>query len=242
MFIWTKESIVVFWSSFAVLLALAILVYFLVRNKSQKIKMLPIYITSGILIATTLVYQIQEIVQGYDLNSLPVQFCYFFVLWPLLVVCTKGKVQNFFLKISFAFSTTIFVAMVTNPIPIYGDAINALYYNHTFEFGYVFHEMIIFYFLLFCFLKPVEIKLKDWVVCLIGFGIFAATVLPCAYLLNENFSEILQCNFNESFENIRVNVSQVLYNVILGTLGFSLIMASFFITYGISKIKLPKKQ
>ena len=61
--------------SISVMIVLAITIGWLLRNKSEKIRMIPIQVISVVILLLEVAKQIYCIVTGYDLYSIPLHFC-----------------------------------------------------------------------------------------------------------------------------------------------------------------------
>lgn len=231
---WTKELFVVSLPAHALMLVLALVISFLLRKKNEKIKRIPIYVLAIIFLVMEVGKQVEALQSGdYSLWNLPLHFCSFFIFWPIFSMLGKGKVREFGDTVSFVFAMMIMILMLVDPYSIYGTAVEDFYHNGTWSHTLVFHELVWLYGFLFIFLGLVKkIKVKNWYFLPIALAIYAVIVVPCAYLLNENYCCILQFTGFAILENIRIATGQVFYNCLEFVLGLAGMFAIFFACCG----------
>lgn len=242
LFKWTKEELIVCPIAFILLLILAIFFGIVLRNKSKNTRIIPLKCISIALIIMEIFKQTNELKTGYSFYSLPLHFCSFFIFWPLLTFSKNEKIKSFGQEITFIWSAMITISMFANPYAIYGNSIKTLLYDGIFEHTFVFHELVILYFLLNLTLRIPECKIKFLKFMPLAILLYGIVAIPSAYIFNSNYCNILECQFFNPLEIFRQNYGQLPYNLILFIVGTAFIIVSYLIACLIKNIIFKTKK
>ena len=226
--------------SIAVMIVLAITIGWLLRNKSEKIRMIPIQVISVVIMLLEVAKQIYCIVTGYDLYSIPLHFCSLFLYFLPAMAFYFGKHKNIVRMMSVIACTALFFAMLIYPTIIYGES-SILSFTTDFLSCHtvLYHNIVMFAFLLILALRLFDVNTKqDLIVILctfLGYGIIASSM-----------ANILKTNFNNYYysgigpvENLRLSVIQNMggYGQILYVFAMIAIMvALMFLAYGFIRL------
>jgi len=237
----------------ALVITIAILLKFILKNKNDFIKRLPIYIVAGILVVMEIHKQLRN-ATGYDYSvlwgickgrtgiytgyALPFHFCSFFIVWILLqmVFYKQKKLRSFFENMGFLWSTMITIATFFYPTSIYGGAITELFQSGELSHTVAFHSLVVLYFALSCSLRTYSFTLKKLWHAPLSIIIYAAVAIPAAHLLNENYCNILQTN-GILFLDAIFEKGYVIYNGSLVLIGCLSSLLIYSIIYGVEKLR-----
>lgn len=225
---WSKEIAIITIPSYLLMVLIALVLFFVFRNKSEKVKYIPIYVLSVLLLIMEIGKQIEQIKIGYKFWTLPLHFCSFFMVWPLFSMFGKGRVKRFGDNITFIFGLIIFILMLINPESIYGEAVYKLYYNKVLTHSFVFHEIVVFIVFLYVALGLVDFNKKDWCFIPIALTFYTIIVVPAAYLLNTNYCSVLRCEYSNILETIRLGAGQAVYDIFIFVLALVVMLIVHF--------------
>ena len=196
MILWTKEHLITFLPTFVAMIVVAIILKLTIGKKSEKIRMIPFQVVACILLVLEIIKQINALVTGYDLYTLPFHFCSLFIFFPFITAFYNGKFKD-----QIRSFTTIALAMLTLFMLIYpnliysADAIKETFQNIPSFHTVVFHNLAVFEFVLVLALGLHTPNAKrDIKALLIGFGIFCLVSSVMAQVLATNFNNFYQCN------------------------------------------------
>lgn len=231
MITYTKsEAIVLPIMLFAILTISALLGYFL-RNKSEKIRGIPLIVIAAVLLALELTKQLRAIITNtYTGWTIPLHFCSFFMVWFPLAQFTTGKVKQVGMACSFATSAMMTCLFYIGPRGIINDSCSNVFASFSSFHTFTFHHLVILY--LFCFLslRVYKPQKSDFLWASILFSCWAILTGTMAHVLNVNFTNALYSNipFMESF---RVTCGQIPYTIMMYTLGLGALNLILFIYY-----------
>lgn len=215
---WTKSELVVLPITLVVMIVITIFLSWLLRDKSERVRNIPQTVIAAIILILEVIKQSLSISSGYSLWNIPLHFCSFFLVWYPLAQFTRGKAQLAFKSIAFVWGFLLFALFYFNPGSIIGGACDNVFESFGTAHTFIFHHLAILYFMLSVGLKTYRPQYKHiWyaLACLVG---YACIAIPCAYLLDVNFCNILYNNI-PILENLRVHTNQVLYDFVLFSLG-----------------------
>lgn len=219
MFTWSKTDAILIPLMLAVFIVVALVLRFLLRNKGQFIKKIPLQIITLVVVVIEVAKQIY-----YHNNSeftyyvLPIHFCsLFMVLMPLSQFC-GNKAGSFFKPMTFVYSSLVFILVLANPNALIGQSTSDIFGSFHNIHTFIFHFSVIAYFIFSIALGDYQPKLKHCMNVSFGIVIYAAYAIPCAYHLQTNYVNILYCYF-EPLEKFRLWAGQVWYNVVLFLIG-----------------------
>lgn len=188
--LWTKEHAITLIPTFIVMVGVAILMAYLMRNKSDKIKMIPIQVIAILLIILEIGKQTLSIIEGYDLYFIPLHFCSLFIFFLPLMAFYKGKGHEYIHSFTVMCCTMMSIFILIYPDLIYSAGNIKDMFSDYFSFHtVVFHNLVLFAFVLIMALKLYDINKKLDVKC-----IFFGFLIYC--LIAGTMAQILKTNFN----------------------------------------------
>jgi len=255
MFVYTKEQQIVLTIAYSIILFISSLTYLIFKNKSYKSKRIPIYVISITLLVLEIFKQIKNAIgyseayfftfiyglkDNFDLFSLPFHFCSFFIFFAFLsfVFRNNKKIGLFFENMTFIWSSIITFLIILSPELIYSFNINKLYYDGFQYLGHnlIFHWLVLLYFIISFKLKIYNLDLRKIYQVPICVLIYGSVVIPMAYILNENYCQVLYNGVFTMFDSI-YQTSNVLYDSVLLIIGIVLMMAFYILIYFIDKLR-----
>jgi len=230
MFDWSKNDLIVLPITLAIIILISLLLYFLLKNKSEKVRMIPIMIITIIMLILEVIKQIRAILTGYSTWTIPLHFCSLFLYFYPLACFTKGKIQEFGKTMSFVCSCWMTTLFYFNPGTIIGsDTTASILLDFSTFHTFIYHHLVILFLLTSLLLKNYNFKKNSLIHVVIGFSIYAVVMIPLAHILQTNFCNILESNI-AFMESLRINVGQILYTIIMYILS---------ITGGLTAISVP---
>ena len=249
---WTKWHFYTIIPTFIIMIAVAILLAWALRNKSEKVKRLPFCIMSVLLLIFEVIKQIDNVGDdGYNTYALPFHYCSLFLYAYPLHAFYKGKYKKTADVIAFCCGASLFFFMLVMPAVVYSEA-NIQQYFKTFDSFHTvtFHNYVCFYFFLMVAMGRYETDTKRDVKIITWFyGGYVLVATAMSYLFDENFHNLLRCNLAPA-EAIRLAVveslgwfGQFLYTAILFALTIVFGIIAYFAVKGIlSAIKKFSKK
>lgn len=193
----------------------------LLRKKSERVRAIPCAIVAIALLFIEIIKQRWNLNGEFDLFFLPFHYCsLFLIVFPLAELCGM-RLSRIFRPIATCMAFMVSVAMYVYPQGIMGNATESFGVAFKETHGFIFHHLVLLYFLLVVAMRLCRPRARDAVrLGMIGVA-YTAVALPLAYKLETNY-----CNFLESvipvFENFRIEYGQNVYTIVL----------VFFITFG----------
>lgn len=249
---WTQTH---FWQiipTFAVMIALAIVLAIVLRGKSEKIRRLPFQILAVGLLVLEVIKQIDSFGEdGYNFYALPFHFCSLFLYAYPLHAFYKGKYKKIVDTIAFACGASLFFFMFVMPTVVYSENNIRGYFDNYDNFHTVtFHAYACFYFLLMVAMGEYTPDTKhDVKVISAFFSGYVVVATAMSYIANENFHNLRTCNL-QAGEDIRVALvnsmgwgGQVLYTAAMFVLTVLFALLAYFAVRGLLILvdKLAKK-
>lgn len=215
MFIWSASDKIAIPVTVLIICVAAIVLYFLLRNKSSAIKRIPLQIISVFVIGLEIAKQIYYSSQPeFDYYVLPLHFCSMILLLMPLSQLFGDRFGKIFKPMAFVYSLLVFILVLVNPNALIGASTSGIFASfHNFH-AFFFHFSVIAYFILSVALCDYKPEYKHCINVSGGVALYAVYAVPCAYLLNANYVNILQSYF-EPLEKFRLWAGQIWYNVVL---------------------------
>jgi hypothetical protein len=197
-----------------VLLAIIVVVTILallLRKKSERVRAIPMAIVALMLLFIEAVKQRWNLLGEFDYYFLPLHYCsLFFVIIPLAELFGT-RMSRIFRPVAVCMSFMVSVATCVYPCGIMGD-VAMIGVNFRETHGFLFHHLIILYFLLAVAMRLCHARPRD-AFLMGGIGVvYSAVALPLAYRWGANY-----CNFLESvipaIEELRLEWGQLKYTV-----------------------------
>jgi uncharacterized membrane protein len=208
--LWTKEHALSLPFAVAAFAVIAFLLYRLLGNKEQHIRIIPLQVIAVLLLLLELGKQVLSFVKGYDLYHLPFHFCSLFIFLLPLAAFYRGKGQNTVKGITAACCGAVTFLMLLYPNLIYPAHDLQRFFENYFSFHtVVFHNLVILAF--FCIIAlrihtPEKGEQKAILLFVVGFCIVAATM---SQLLKTNYANMYTCNV-PVLETVRLSIQGVL--------------------------------
>lgn len=206
---------------FLVILFVVVILSFLLRRKSERVRAIPTAIVAVMLLFIEVVKQRWNLRGEFELFHLPFHYCsLFFLVIPLAELGGK-HLSHIFRPIATCMTFLVSVAMYVYPNAIMGTATETLGKDFKETHGFIFHHLILLYFFLVIGMRLCRPRVRD-AFHMGGIGMaYTAVVLPLAVNLDVNY-----CNFQYSvipfLESLRLEYGQALYTLLI----------VFFITVG----------
>ena len=238
---WSYHDKIVLPLTLLAIVLITIVFYFLLRNKSEKIKNIPLMSITIIILVLEVVKQIYNIIDGYSTWTIPLHFCSLFLyFYPLATLLKGGKVKDFGITMSFVCSLWMTSLFYFNPGSIIGGSTTQnLFASFSSFHTFFYHHLVILFLLTGLSLNMFKLTKKSFIYVLIGFSLYALFGVTFAHLLQTNYCNLLVSNIG-FMETLRVNVGQVLYTIIMYLLGTGLGMLACLGMLGIQKLKERK--
>lgn len=213
--LWTKEHAITFIPAFIVMIIIGIVLHFTIGKKSEKIRMIPFQVVAVILVILELIKQIHQLVNGYDLYTLPFHFCSLFIFFPVITAFYNGKFKEQIRSFTTTALAMLTLFMVIYPNLVYSATnINEIFSNFMNFHTVVFHNLAVFEFVLVIALKLHTPNAKrDFKALFIGFSIFCVISATMAQILKTNFNNFYYCGV-APIESLRLSLQ--------GSLGYGL--------------------
>ena len=118
--LWTKEHFYLIVPSFIVFIIFAVIFGKYMKNKSEKVKYLPLQIITIILLALEFMKQGYNMKGGYDLYALPFHYCSLFLYLLPVHSFYKGKYKKTTDAITLSCLASLFLFMLVMPDVVFG--------------------------------------------------------------------------------------------------------------------------
>ncbi len=229
MFSWSKSEAIVLPITLLIVIALALGVIFATRNKSEKIKLIPLMFISVLLLVLEVAKQAITLANGYTFWAIPLHFCSLFLYFFPIASFFKGKVGHFGKVMSVVCSVYFFIIFYSNPSSVIGNACSHIFLSFHTAHTFIYHHLITLFFIILLGSKLYTPKKIDYAHATLGILLYCVVAIPAAHLCKENFCNILQ-NEIPILESIRTSCGQIAYTLVmmlLGVGGVCLIVAAF---------------
>lgn len=215
MFEWNKDDAIVIPLTYAFFCVAAIIWRLAFKNAKPVLKTLPLKILAVTVLLAEIAKQIYyNCFEDFTLYILPLHFCsLFFVIMPLSQLCGK-KVGAIFKPATFVYSFFVLVLILVNPHTLIGNSPSDLFGSFHNTHTFIYHMSVVAYFIFSAILGDYDPKPKHCINVVCGIAIYTSYAVPCAYLLNTNYVNILYSQF-APLEKLRLACGQFVYNATL---------------------------
>lgn len=253
--LWTPLFAKTLIPTFVVMTVIAIVMGYLMRNKDEKYKMIPIQVIACILLVLEIAKQIWGFATGYSLYWIPLHFCSLFVYMLPFMAFYKGKHKDAVRVATEAACCMLFLFMCVYPTLIYSeyDILHIFSGEFICFHTVVFHNLVLFEFVLILAMRIINFKAKrDILVVLCTFAVFCLISGTMANVLQTNYNSFYYCQV-PPIENLRVSLNssmggfgQFVYVLLISAGTISVALVSYgllrFINFVINKITTKKNK
>jgi len=174
MFGWSDMDFAVLPATLLIIILISLALYAILKNKSDRIKEIPLIVITCILLVLEVIKQVREFRSGYDYWAIPLHFCSLFLYFYPLAVFAKGKIKDFGKTMSLVCSSLMFIMFYINPDSIIGRGTTTNFLTsyglfHTF----IYHHLVILFLVLSIMLNFYKFKKENFIHVLIGFSLYA---------------------------------------------------------------------
>lgn len=230
---WTTNEKQILPVAFLIMLALTILLYFLLRNKSEKIKLIPFQVIAGCLIVLEIIKQYIALTAdgGYDFWRLPVHFCSLILYCIIIVAFSKGKLQRYAKNLSIVATMFLFIIFSACPNIVIGGACNDVFATfYTFQ-SLSFHLLGVWWLMLSIALDDYIPVNKDLILLVITYAFYFGIMILFTYLTNTNYGGVILTSDIPLLETMRDAIGQVWYVIVLTIASLGVSVMLFYIYY-----------
>lgn len=247
--LWSKQHAMTLLPAFFVMLVLSAVLHKLLKDKSERIRMIPIQIVAVLLFLLEVGKQVVSVYRGYDLYCLPFHFCSLFIFMLPIMAFYRGKHKNTVYGITASLCMSVCALMLIYPCLIYSaDNIRYFFSDYLSFHTVAFHNLVMFAALLIPALgvhtpqkgegKPVAL----FVLC------FCAVSATMAQLLKTNFNNFYTCNI-PPLETVRQAVeaaagtvpAMLMYVLVVTALDIGFVLGSYLL-YKTTRKAISNKQ
>lgn len=209
--LWTLNHFYAIVPAFIIFAGIAILLGFLLKNKSEETKLLPLRIIASSIVLLELAKQLISLSRGYDLYHLPFHYCSLFIFLLPLHAFAFGKLKKYIDGITFATTSSLFLFFVIVPTILYPESAITNVAGNFFDFHTLaFHHLVVLYLFIAIALGQFKLNLKrDFAVIAIVLSGYVIIATILSYTLKVNFQNLRVCNM-AAIDNIRVAMNNAL--------------------------------
>lgn len=233
---WTKDEVYILPLAIGVILIISIVLWLLLRKKSNKIKNIPLVVITLIMQVLEVIKQSREIKEGYSLWAIPLHFCSLFLYFYPLATLTNGKIKEFGITMSFVSSFLMTALFYFNPSSIISDSASDVFGNFSNFHTFIYHHLVILFLFIGLFLNLFKLSKFSFIHALVGFSVYALIAVPTAHIIDVNFCNILTSNIG-FMEDFRLHVGQILYTIVMFLFAICSSFVLVLINLSIKKLK-----
>ena len=196
--LWTLNHFYAIVPAFIIFAGIAILLGFLLKNKDEQTKLLPLRIIAVAILLLEFSKQAISISRGYDLYHLPFHYCSLFIYLLPLHAFSFGKLKKCIDGITFASCASLFLFFLIVPTILYPEGTVA------------FHHLVVLYLFVAIALKQFKLSFKrDFPIIAIILSAYVIIATILSYTLKVNFQNLRTCNL-EAIEGIRLSITEAI--------------------------------
>ncbi|MBP3619650.1 MAG: YwaF family protein [Clostridia bacterium] len=194
--LWTMWHVYTLLPTLAIFAILAVLIGRWLKNKDEKIRMIPIQVISVVLVVLEVAKQIYGVCIGYDLYWIPLHYCSLFVYLLPIFAFYRGKGKERMRSVAVVCCAALMLFLLVYPELIYGEW-NIINFGKDFLSAHtvIFHNLVPFAFFLILALKLYTPQTKKDVVAstifFVGYSVIAGTM---ANVLKTNYNNFYDCS------------------------------------------------
>lgn len=215
MFKWTSYDAIVLPVMYLLICVLGTVLHFALKNAKPFFRKLPLRILAINVVVAEIAKQIYYgCFEEFTYYVLPLHFCSLFLItMPVSQFC-KERTAKYFKPSAFAFSLIVALLILVNPHALIGNSSADLFGSFHNAHTFFFHFSVVAYFVLSIALYDYKPQFKDCISLVCCILIYAAYAIPCAYLLNTNYVNIIYSEF-APLEKFRLWAGQFWYDALL---------------------------
>ena len=203
------------------------------KNKSDKIKNIPLTAIIVVMLVLELVKQIRLIANGaWTYWNIPIHFCSSFMIWFSVAQFGRGRVKEIGQACSLSSGILMTIMFYIYPSSIIGNACANPFANFSTFHTFTFHFLAICYWVWLVMLNLYKPNKNDLWICAIVYFVYYIILTAMAYIFNTNFSNALQSNIN-FMEQFRLTCGQIPYTIVMFLFGIGAIVAILAIYMGL---------
>ena len=250
---WTYEHVVTLLPTLVVFAIVSVLLGVWLKNRTEKIRLIPIHIVTILLVLLELIKQIKSIIIGYDFSKFPLYYCSLFILLYLATSIYRGKHKDSVRTLTVTTGLTLLVTMLVMPDIIYSSGAVRNMLNDFDDFHtVVYHNLVLLGTMLLLTLDFCKLHIKkDYLISSVFYISYCVIAAPISILSNKNFNHFTY-NAVDFIENIRLGLidifgygfGQSIYVLLdlIVTVGFSLIVYTVIVIINRTLCKSDKRQ
>lgn len=236
--LWTSEHIKTLLPSLAVMLIIGAVLRVTLKNKPEKIRMIPLQILAVIIVLLEIGKQVLSLMRGYDLYHLPFHFCSLFIFSLPAMAFYNGKHKETVRGVGAALCASLMLLMLIYPNLIYSAGNIQAFFSDFFSFHTVaFHNVVMLAFVLIVALQihtpSPKGEPKAAMLFTLGFCVVSSGM---AQLLKTNYANFYSCNI-APLEAVRVSLqgvlgygfTQLLYILIVSVLNVLFVLGAYWV-------------
>lgn len=236
MFKWSSSDKIAIPIALLTIVGVAILLNFLLKNKSEKVRHIPLMAISVALVLLEVVKQIYLLATNtYQLWNIPVHFCSFIVVIIALAEFLPKKLAKYLDIPSCVFSILALLLLLAYPRSIISNSSSAIFKNFANFHAFFFHILVASYPIMKLTLVKIEFNIKQCLSLIVGVLIYAIYAIPIAFSIRVNYMNILQ-NAWQPLENFRLSCGQIAYEIVWIAICIAFCELIYFILYLINKL------
>ena len=246
---WTLTHAITLFPTLIVLAELAFILGYLLKNKNEMIRSIPLQLIAAALIIMEIIKQVKSFDANgvYDKYSLPLHFCSLYLYILPLHSFFRTKPRPIIDSLTVMLTASLIVNMLMMPANIYSaQNIREVFQNYGSFHTVIFHNLVIFYGMLTISLKAYKFNIKrDVIVSLIFLSIYVAVANVASYTLHTNFHNLYKCNITFIWTFIIMlqekmgSFGWIIPTIYVGLLFVATLVmcvASYFAAYGVDKL------
>lgn len=236
MFKWSESDKIAIPIMFLCIILICVGLYFIMKNKEDKIKRIPLKIICLALILLEIIKQLYFIIKGtYTVNHIPAHFCSLIVVIIALTEFLPKKLSKWLEVPSVVFPIIAIILVLVHPQSMIGSSSSKIFLDFPNFHAFIFHALVIAYPIVKLTIIRFDLKIK-YCFSLVGCIVFyACYAVPIAFSLNNNYINILWSMF-APLEKFRLQYGQILYDTILFIIGVGASIAIYLIWYSIDNL------
>ena len=188
---WSEADRIALPIALAIIIVITLIVWLLMRNRSEKAKSVIMQIIAGIIVVLEIIKQIVNIVNGYDTWIIPFHFCSLFIFLFPLAQFGSAKIRGIFKPVAFICALSMTVLFYVQPQGILGSSSEKMFQSFNDFHSFYFHHLVVLYTMLSVVLNNYIPKKNDWKKLLITIAIYSVIGIIMAHVLDTNYNNFL---------------------------------------------------